>query len=101
MKRIGLLVLGSMSLVLLGGRAIGQTAAASPPPGPALSTIQERCAACHSTATVFGQRRSPDDWAATVQVMVDRGADLSADDQSAVVAYLSEHFGVTPTPPAK
>ena len=89
MKRIGLLVLGSVSLLMLGGRVLAQGAAAEPPPGPGLSTIQERCSGCHSTTTVFGQRRSADDWAATVQLMVDRGADLSADDQSTVVGYLS------------
>ena len=99
MKRIGLLILSSISLALVAGRLVAQTPA-TPPPGPGLSTIQERCAACHSTATVFNQRRSADDWAATVQIMVDRGAELSADDQSAVVGYLSEHYGVNPTPPA-
>lgn len=101
MKHVGSLLLASMGLVLLGGRVLAQVADAPPPAGPGLSTIQERCAACHSTTTVFGQRRSPEDWAATVQVMVDRGAELSADDQSAVVGYLSEHYGINPTPPAR
>jgi hypothetical protein len=96
MKRTGLLLLGSMSLVVFGGTVMGQDASAPPPPGPGLSTILERCSGCHSTATVFGQRRSGDDWAATVQLMVDRGAELSADDQSAVVGYLAEHYGVDP-----
>jgi hypothetical protein len=99
MKTIGLLILGSLSLVLLGGRVLGQVAD-TPPPGPGLSTIQERCTACHSAATVFNQRRSAEDWAATVQIMVDRGAELTADDQSAVVGYLSEHYGNNPASPA-
>jgi hypothetical protein len=96
MKRTGLLILGSMSLMLVGGRVVGQVATPAPPPGPGLSTIMERCSGCHSTATVFGQRRSPDDWAATVQLMVDRGAELSADDQSTVVGYLSQHYANSP-----
>jgi hypothetical protein len=68
------------------------TAASQLPPGPALNAINEKCSACHSVATVFGQRRTPDDWAATVQLMVDRGADLSPDETSMVVGYLSSHY---------
>ena len=76
------------------------SATPTPPPGPALNVINERCSACHSTATVFGQRRSGDDWAATVQLMVDRGADLTPDDMSMVVGYLTANFGPEPAKPA-
>lgn len=76
------------------------SAAPTPPPGPALTVINERCSACHSTATVFNQRRSADDWAATVQLMVDRGADLTPDDASMVVGYLAANFGPEPAKPA-
>jgi mono/diheme cytochrome c family protein len=105
MMRMALLTVGLIGSVLGAGQALGQKAATSaletPPPGPGLSTIQERCSACHSAATVFGQRRSPDDWAATVQVMVDHGADLSADEQSVVIGYLSQNYGVKSAGPAK
>jgi mono/diheme cytochrome c family protein len=75
-------------------------APAAPPPGPALVVIKERCSTCHTTASVFNQRRSADDWAATVQLMVDRGADLSPDDMNMVIDYLAAHFGPEPTKPA-
>jgi cytochrome c5 len=75
-------------------------AATTPPPGPGLSVINERCSTCHSTATVFNQRRTTEDWAATVQVMVDRGADLTPDDINTVVGYLSANFGPEPAKPA-
>jgi mono/diheme cytochrome c family protein len=78
-----------------------------PPPGPALDLINQNCSGCHSTATVFSQRKSADDWAATVQLMVDRGAELKPDEQEAVTAYLSKNFADSPaaspaaaTPPA-
>ena len=74
--------------------------APAPPPGPALVVINERCSACHSTASVFNQHRSADDWAATVQLMVDRGADLSPDDMNMVIDYLAANFGPEPAKPA-
>lgn len=69
------------------------SAAPTPPPGPALVVINERCSTCHSTASVFNQHRSADDWAATVQLMVDRGADLTPDDMNMVIDYLAANFG--------
>lgn len=74
--------------------------APAPPAGPALVVINERCSACHSTASVFNQHRSADDWAATVQLMVDRGADLSPDDMNMVIDYLAANFGPEPAKPA-
>ena len=96
-------MVGSVSLIFAAGAAMGQNTAlpapdAPPPPGPGLTIVQERCSACHSATTVFGQRRTPDDWAATVQLMVDRGADLSADEQSVVIGYLLQNYGIKPTP---
>ena len=73
----------------------------APPPGPGLAIINEKCSACHSTASVFSQHRSPDDWAATVQLMVDRGADLSPDETSVVIGYLAENFPAEAKPAAK
>ena len=66
---------------------------AAPPPGPGLVVINERCSGCHTPATVFGQRRSADEWESTVQLMVDRGADLSPDDVTLVVGYLAQNYG--------
>jgi len=77
------------------------TAQSEPPPGPGLAIIKEKCSTCHSTASVFGQHRSPDDWAATVQLMVDRGADLSPDEQNVVIGYLAENFPAPAKPAAK
>lgn len=73
----------------------------APPPGPGLTIINEKCSGCHTTASVFSQRRSPDDWAATVQLMVDRGADLSPDDENVVIGYLAENFPAPAKPAAK
>lgn len=67
-----------------------------PPAGPALDLINKQCSACHTTATIFSQRKSADDWAATVQLMVDRGADLKPDETDTVIDYLAKNFGDQP-----
>lgn len=72
----------------------------APPPGPGLAIINERCSVCHTTASVFSQRKTPDDWAATVQLMVDRGADLSPDDMNVVIGYLASNYATEPAKPA-
>lgn len=64
----------------------------APPPGPGLVIIKEHCTTCHSTTTIFSQHRTPDDWAATVQLMIDRGADLTPDDMNVVVDYLANNY---------
>ncbi|MES1972334.1 MAG: hypothetical protein V4472_07705 [Pseudomonadota bacterium] len=45
---------------------------------------------------MFGQRKSADDWASTVQLMVDRGAELKPDEADTVVDYLTRNFPAAP-----
>lgn len=72
------------------------TAAVAPPPGPGLDLINERCGFCHTTAQVFQTRRSEADWAATVQGMADRGAEVSPDEIKTITAYLAAHYAAAP-----
>ncbi|MDB5703798.1 MAG: hypothetical protein JWN66_914 [Sphingomonas bacterium] len=83
----------------LAARPAGQTApapqaetATTPPPSPALALITEHCSACHATSIIFSQRKTPDDWAATVQLMVDRGAELKPEETDMVIDYLTKNF---------
>jgi cytochrome c5 len=75
---------------------------AAPPPGPGLDLINQRCGFCHSTAQVFTQHKSADAWAATVQAMADRGAEVSPDEMKVIVDYLSKNYPAAPgaAPPA-
>lgn len=76
----------------LGTALAGQeSAAAPPPPGPGLELINERCGYCHSTAQVTDVRKTPTAWAATVQSMIDRGAELEPEEQKIMVDYLAAH----------
>ena len=63
-----------------------------PPPGPGLDLINQRCIYCHSTAQIFTTRKSPQEWAQTVQKMADRGAEVSPDEQNVIVSYLAKNF---------
>lgn len=66
--------------------------ASSPPPGPGLDLINERCAFCHTTAQVLSVRKTPEAWATTVRLMVGRGAELSAHEEKVMIDYLAAHF---------
>jgi len=64
----------------------------APAPGPALGLINERCTSCHTTDTIFAQRKSATDWSATVQLMADRGADVSPEEMATIADYLAKNF---------
>jgi len=74
------------------------TSPPAPPPGPGQVLISERCGFCHDTAQVFSARKPGPLWAATVQSMIDRGAELDADEQKTVAAYLAANFAAPEEP---
>jgi cytochrome c5 len=71
-------------------------AGALPPPGPGLDLINERCGFCHTTGQVFAARKTTADWAATVQAMADRGAEVSPEEAKVIADYLGAHYGPAP-----
>ncbi len=54
--------------------------------------LEERCANCHDLARVEGARKTEEEWKATVERMVGKGAQLSQAEQEAVVKYLAETY---------
>ncbi|MBU3077545.1 hypothetical protein KOF26_06655 [Sphingomonas sp. XMGL2] len=89
-----------VALALIGAGAVAQDAApAPPPPGPGLTLINERCGFCHPVGQVFQLRRTPDAWAATVQQMAARGAELSPEEIGVITDYLAKNYA--PPPAAK
>ena len=81
-----------LAAVAIGTAMASGQAPASPPSGPGLDLINERCAFCHSTTQVLGVRKTPDGWAASVQAMIDRGAELTPQEQKIMVEYLAANF---------
>src|SRR5438270_12781242 len=62
------------------------------PDGKAKGLVQSSCAECHGLDQVVGNPMSRDDWRATVNRMVRRGATLSPAEIDSVVDYLSVYF---------
>jgi len=52
--------------------------------------IEKKCSTCHSTVTVYGAKKSEEEWTNTVDRMISYGAKLSGNDREAIIHYLSE-----------
>ncbi len=55
--------------------------------------FEKTCTRCHDLDTVSSSRRSRDEWAAVVQSMIDRGAELTDAQAVAIVNYLARNYG--------
>jgi multiple sugar transport system substrate-binding protein len=66
---------------------------APPAAGPdAAALLQERCTKCHDLARVQAAKKTVDEWKATVERMVGKGAQLDAAEQAALIAYLAATY---------
>ncbi len=90
MMRIDLLVrfFGFAGMALLGAVALAAQQPATPTPGPGLDLINERCGYCHTTNQVFAAHKTSVEWPQVVQSMIDRGAELSPEEQKVMNDYL-------------
>lgn len=83
------------------------------PEGPGKAVVQTACVQCHGVDVITRQPRSRDEWIEVVASMIGRGAQLSDDEYSQVIDYLSTQLGPAgqkapvqghppaPPPPAK
>jgi competence ComEA-like helix-hairpin-helix protein len=70
------------------------------PPGKGSDIVQRDCAGCHELKVVTSKRATKEQWAALVDQMVSRGADVPDEDIETVVDYLAKNFGTDKVPPA-
>jgi cytochrome c5 len=63
------------------------------PDGPGKVLVTERCLLCHGAALIAQQRKDAAAWGRTVTQMRTWGTPIQDEDQTALVAYLAEHFG--------
>ena len=61
---------------------------------PPAQLVEERCVGCHALSIVENSHKSPEEWETTVTRMVQLGAKLTDQQAEAVIAYLSETYGV-------
>ena len=62
------------------------------PNGPGKDVVLRACVKCHSLKITTSKRGSEDEWATSVNNMVNRGAVLSDDEVDEVIDYLSKNF---------
>ena len=72
-----------------------QNPAPAPPAGPGLDLIQRSCVGCHDIYMITSKRKTPDQWATTVGLMADRGAEITPDEMQIIEEYLSQNFSTT------
>jgi cytochrome c5 len=63
------------------------------PDRAAKTLVAERCLLCHGAGLITQQRKDAAAWGRTVTQMRTWGTPIQDEDQSALVAYLAEHFG--------
>jgi cytochrome c5 len=68
------------------------------PEGPSKSLVTERCLLCHGAGLITAQHKDAAAWGRTVTQMRTWGTPIQDEDQTAIVAYLSQHFGQNAAP---
>jgi mono/diheme cytochrome c family protein len=63
------------------------------PAGPGKEVFVRACTTCHASNTVTAQRKTADEWKATISEMQDRGATVSDAETDQIVQYLATNFG--------
>jgi len=63
------------------------------PDGDGKAIATENCQACHKLTNLTKAHKSLDDWKDTVQLMMDRGANVPPDKVDILVQYLAKNFG--------
>jgi len=94
-----LLVLLLGSLLAACGRAEDEAAVPTPEQEEAApvtldgkSLVEERCTQCHDLGRVERAMKAEEEWKATVERMVGKGAQLNEAEQEVVVQYLAEAY---------
>jgi hypothetical protein len=55
--------------------------------------VQERCSVCHPLTRVESASHTAGQWQSIVNTMISRGAQLSAQEKTVVVNYLTANYG--------
>lgn len=95
-----------MVSVLIGGAAVAQNISKAPypvapvkaessaPTGDAdLALLQTHCSACHTLDQVTARNKTADEWAETMDRMVDHGMQITPEDSKRITDYLIAHYG--------
>ncbi len=79
-----------LGVVLLGACGGDQTPEPELSDGAAL--LEARCVQCHGLSKTTNEQKTQEQWQQTVTRMVEKGAQLNADEQATLVTYLAETY---------
>jgi hypothetical protein len=83
------------------GPVLAQAPADPLPDGPGKDVVVRVCTACHDATQFAYARYTPDEWDNEITKMQSAGAEMSAEDQVAISAYLAKAFPkAAPTAPS-
>ena len=94
----------------LSGPASAQPPADLLPDSPGKDVVVRVCTSCHEAAQFAYAHHTAGEWDSEISKMLSAGAEMTAEEQVAVSAYLSKNFGpkapaeapaAPPPPPAK
>jgi hypothetical protein len=75
--------------MLIGGPVLAQDL----PPGPEQTLVSQACTTCHLASQFTSQRKTADQWALTVNQMINMGAVVGDNEFDKIVNYLAKNFG--------
>ena len=93
-----LLILGGFVLTACGTGAPASTSSNSQDTTTVSTTIdgqtllQDRCTRCHTLERITSAHKTADEWQTTVVRMINKGAELNAQEQLTLVNYLSLNY---------
>jgi mono/diheme cytochrome c family protein len=95
-----------LAATLIAGTAVAQAAAKPVKPAApsaaqtsaakvAVDTalLQEHCSSCHTVEQVTARNKTADEWAETMDRMIDHGMQLSPEDNKRIQEFLLAHYG--------
>jgi hypothetical protein len=98
---VRILIAAAAAALCLG--VVGPVLAQAPedplPAGPGKDVVVRVCTACHDATQFAYARHTPDEWDNEIAKMQSAGAEMSAEEQAAISAYLAKNLP-TPAPAA-
>lgn len=61
-------------------------------PDPARDLFETTCSNCHDLSVITGQRKSAPDWATTMDNMLAKGAPITDEQATQILAYLNKTY---------
>ena len=55
--------------------------------------LEGRCTQCHDVERTTGKSKTRDEWLATVDRMIEKGAGINAEEKEVLVNHLAEEYG--------